>query len=49
MTLLGSIRTWNRARLTRNQLNGLSNSTLLDLGIERGSIDVIANRVSRGQ
>ena len=33
MDILGNIRTWNRVRQTRNELNSLSNRELDDLGI----------------
>ena len=48
MDILGSIRTWNRVRQTRNELNCLSNRELNDLGIARGDIPFIAKRASRG-
>ena len=46
MNVLGNIRSWNRVRQTRNELNGLSNRELDDLGISRGEIAAIAQRVS---
>lgn len=44
MNIFGSIRTWNRVRQTRNELLGLSNRELNDLGISRGDIPFIAKR-----
>ena len=44
MDILGNIRTWNRVRQTRNELNSLSNRELDDLGITRGDIPFIAQR-----
>jgi len=44
MNLLGSIRNWNRARHTRNELFSLSTHELNDLGIARGDIPFIAKR-----
>ncbi len=48
MDILGNIRTWNRVRITRNELNSLSTRELNDLGITRGDIPFIAQRASRG-
>jgi uncharacterized protein YjiS (DUF1127 family) len=48
MSILGNIRTWNRVRQTRNELYGLSNRELSDLGISRGDIPFIAKRATRG-
>ncbi|EFL90368.1 DUF1127 domain-containing protein [Ahrensia sp. R2A130] len=47
MDLFDNIRTWNRVRQTRNELNGLSNRELNDLGISRGDIPFIAKRAVR--
>lgn len=48
MNILGNIRTWNRIRQTRNELNSLSTRELNDLGINRGDIPLIAKRAARG-
>ena len=48
MNLIGSIRTWNRVRQTRNELFSLSTRELNDLGISRGDIPFIAKRAARG-
>ncbi|MEE9313323.1 MAG: DUF1127 domain-containing protein [Rhizobiaceae bacterium] len=48
MDIFNNIRTWNRVRQTRNELNGLSTRELTDLGITRGDIPFIAKRASRG-
>jgi len=48
MGIFGSIRTWNRVRQTRNELNNLSARELDDLGISRGDIPFIAKRAARG-
>ncbi len=42
MDILNNVRTWNRVRQTRNELYGLSNRELSDLGISRGDIPRIA-------
>ncbi len=47
MDIFNNIRTWNRTRITRNELNSLSNHELTDLGISRGEISYIAKRASR--
>lgn len=44
MELFSNIRTWNRVRQTRNELNSLSTRELDDLGISRGDIPFIARR-----
>ena len=46
MNLIGSIRTWNRVRQTRNELFSLSTRELNDLGISRGDIPFIAKRAA---
>ncbi len=48
MNILGTIRTWNRGRKTRNQLNDLPEWILRDLGIGRGEISSISKRQYRG-
>jgi uncharacterized protein YjiS (DUF1127 family) len=48
MKFFDSIRTWNKVRQTRNELNALSNHELNDLGIARVDIPYIANRAARG-
>ena len=47
MDILNNIRTWNRVRQTRNELNSLSTRELNDLGISRGDIPFIAKRALR--
>ena len=47
MDIFSTIRTWNRVRQTRNELNNLSNAELNDLGINRGDIPFIAKRAAR--
>ena len=47
MNVLGAIRTWNRVRNTRNQLSGLSNQLLDDLGVTREEILAVAKRSRR--
>ena len=42
MDILGTFRTWNRVRQTRNELYSLSNRELNDLGIARGDIPFVA-------
>lgn len=46
MDIIGSIRTWNRVRQTRNELFSLSTRELNDLGISRGDIPFIAKRAA---
>jgi len=48
MNILGTIRTWNRVRKTRNELNGLPNNVLEDLGITRGEISTMTKRQYHG-
>lgn len=40
--MIGSLRTWNDARTTRNSLNRLSDRELSDIGLSRGDIDNVA-------
>ena len=47
MNILGTFRTWNRVRITRNELNGLSASSLQDVGVSREEIPSIAKRAYR--
>ena len=47
MDFLKPVRNWNRVRNTRNELNGLTNRELADLGITRGDIPFIARRSVR--
>jgi len=44
MNFFDNIRSWNRVRQTRNELYGLSNRELDDLGISRGDIPFVARR-----
>ena len=48
MSIFKTIRTWNRVRQTRNELSGLPNHVLDDLGICRGDISTVARNASRG-
>ena len=45
MNILNSVQSWNRARRTRNSLNGLSNQQLQDIGITRDAIPNVARHV----
>ena len=47
MDILRPVRRWNRVRATRNELEGLSNRELADLGITRSDIPFIARRAVR--
>ena len=47
MEIFNNIRTWNRVRQTRNELNSLTTRELNDLGINRGDIPFIARRAAR--
>ena len=49
MEFFNNIRTWNRVRQTRNELNSLTNHELNDLGISRGDIPFIAKRAVSGK
>jgi uncharacterized protein YjiS (DUF1127 family) len=42
-TLIGSIVSWNDARMTRNTLSTLTDRELDDIGLVRGDIDDVAN------
>ncbi|MEP1207237.1 MAG: DUF1127 domain-containing protein [Rhizobiaceae bacterium] len=42
MSILTSVQSWNRARLTRNALNGLSARQLDDIGVSRAAISHVA-------
>ena len=46
-TLVAAVVAWNDARVTRNALAGLSDRELDDIGLVRGDIDDIANRLAR--
>ncbi len=43
-TLMGSLRTWNDARQTRNALHSLTDRELDDIGLHRSEIDAVAAR-----
>lgn len=45
--MLGTVATWNDARITRNSLSQLSARELDDIGLSRGDIDLVASRVIR--
>ena len=45
MKILNSVQSWNRARRTRNSLNGLSSTQLEDIGITRDAIPHVARHV----
>jgi uncharacterized protein YjiS (DUF1127 family) len=47
MNIFGNIRSWNRERMTRNELAALSNRELADIGIVRGDIARVAHRATR--
>lgn len=47
MDLMKPLRNWNRVRHTRNELNGLSNRELADLGISRSDIPFIARGAAK--
>lgn len=49
MDFFANLRTWNRIRQTRNELNTLSARELDDLGISRGDIPFIARRAATGK
>ena len=42
MNFLTTVQSWNRARRTRNTLNGLSSYQLEDIGVSRDAISAIA-------
>lgn len=44
-TLIAAVASWNDARVTRNALNKLSDRELEDIGLCRGDIDAVAERV----
>ncbi|MDX2483217.1 MAG: DUF1127 domain-containing protein [Pseudodonghicola sp.] len=43
-TVISAIAVWNDARVTRNALSALSDRELEDIGLNRGEIDLIAQR-----
>ena len=45
--VIGTIASWNDARVTRNTLSGLSDRELDDIGLGRGDIDRIAKGATR--
>jgi uncharacterized protein YjiS (DUF1127 family) len=45
--LVGAIAAWNDARLTRAALERLSDHELTDIGLTRGEIEGVAQRLSR--
>ena len=44
---IGTVADWNDKRLTRKQLNALSERELGDIGLCRGDIDIVVNKGSR--
>jgi uncharacterized protein YjiS (DUF1127 family) len=40
-----TLKTWNDARITRRELNALSDRELADIGLCRADIDSVANRL----
>ena len=46
MNIIKSFRNWNKVRQTRNELFGLSDRELNDLGISRGDIPFIARNAN---
>lgn len=44
---LAAIAAWNDARRTRSALARLSDHELADIGLTRGEIDVVAQRLAR--
>jgi len=47
VSAIGAVATWNDARVTRNSLSKLSARELDDIGLCRGDIDDLADRISR--
>lgn len=41
-TVIGTVASWNDARVTRNALSALSDRELEDIGLSRGEIEQIA-------
>ncbi|MDF1717284.1 MAG: DUF1127 domain-containing protein [Antarcticimicrobium sp.] len=44
--VISAVAAWNDARVTRNALASLSDRELEDIGLIRGDIDLVANRIS---
>lgn len=42
--VLGTLASWNDARVTRNALTALSDRELEDIGLSRGDIDLVVER-----
>ncbi len=42
-----AVRTWRKSRATRNSLAKLSDRELSDIGLIRGDIDLVAERLAR--
>ena len=42
MNIIDNVRSWNRARQTRSELNALSNRQLDDIGVSRHGIEAVA-------
>ena len=47
MSIFSTVQSWNRARRTRNTLNGLSSYQLEDIGVSRDAIAGIS-KTTRG-
>ncbi len=45
--LVADVRAWNKARLTRGQLDRMPDYILRDVGIERAEIDSVARTMAR--
>lgn len=43
--LLGAVTAWNDRRITRNELARLSDRELEDIGLSRGDIDTVVERL----
>ncbi|MGI9352552.1 MAG: DUF1127 domain-containing protein [Rhizobiaceae bacterium] len=48
MNIIDNVRSWNRARQTRNELSALSNRQLDDIGIGRHGIASVARNYHIG-
>lgn len=44
--VIGKVRSWHRAAVTRRQLGALSEAQLADIGLERFEIDQVADRLA---
>jgi uncharacterized protein YjiS (DUF1127 family) len=42
--LIATLKTWNDERITRRELNGLTDRELADIGLSRSDIEIVVKR-----